>query len=166
MDRRQPSLPQRHVCSLARRKEDGQKRKLLLSLPSIDESHTGETMAIGVAQIIRKIGLQDRIGDFVLDNATNCTTAVELLSKTFGFDTIKRRLRYTACIINLVAQQIMYGTDLRTNTTLGICRTISRSGVVKERLVSFAIVSIGFQTDMLTAAAYANFRRSKPISLR
>ncbi len=91
---------------------EGRKRKLLLSLPSIDESHTGEAIAGGVAQIIKEFGLQDRIGYFVLDNAANCTTAIESLAEIFGFDPLKRRLRCTAHIINLVARQIMYGTDL------------------------------------------------------
>ena len=90
----------------------GNKRKLLLSIPSINESHTGDNIAIGIEDIIRKFGLEQRIGFFVLDNAGNCTTAVESLARTFGFDSQQRRLRCAAHVFNLVAMQIMYGTDL------------------------------------------------------
>lgn len=33
---------------------------------------------------------------------------------TFGFDPTKRRIRYAAHIVNLVAMQIMYGKDLKS----------------------------------------------------
>jgi hypothetical protein len=38
--------------------QHGQKRKMLLSLPEIDDRHTGENIAVGVAQIIREFNLQ------------------------------------------------------------------------------------------------------------
>ena len=91
---------------------DGRKRKVLLSLPSIDENHTGENIAKGVEKIILEFDLQQRIGYFVLDNASNCSSAVEVLAEKFSFDATKRRLRCAVHIINLIAQQIMYGSDL------------------------------------------------------
>jgi hypothetical protein len=71
----------------------GKKRKLLLSLPEIDESHTGENIAKGIAKIIRDWGLDDRIGYFVLDNAGNNNTCIDYLSEQFNFDASERRLR-------------------------------------------------------------------------
>jgi hypothetical protein len=91
---------------------DGSKRKLLLSLPSINESHTGENIAKGIAEIIEAFGLEQRIGYFVLDNVTNCSTAVDVLADKYGFDATERRLRCVVHVLNLVAQQIMYGNDL------------------------------------------------------
>src|SRR5437667_11923362 len=90
----------------------GKKQKLLLSLPSIDESHSGTNIADGVTAIIKQFGLHERIGYFVLDNASNCDTAIECLAEIFNFKTKEHRLWCAAHIFNLVAQQIMYGTNL------------------------------------------------------
>lgn len=91
----------------------GKKKKILLSIPSVDGSHTGEAIAKGVGEIIKEFGLEKRVGYFVLDNAGNNNTAVEALGRMFGFSPSKRRLRCTAHIVNLVATQIMYGKDLK-----------------------------------------------------
>ena len=92
--------------------ETGAKRKLLLSLPEIDESHTGENIAKGIAKIIRDWGLEDRIGYFVIDNAGNNNTCIDQLSAQFNFDAGERRLRCMCHILNLVAMAIMFGQDL------------------------------------------------------
>lgn len=91
----------------------GKKKKILLSIPSVDGSHTGEAITKGVGEIIKEFGLEKRVGYFVLDNAGNNNTAVEALGRMFGFSPSKRRLRCTAHIVNLVATQIMYGKDLK-----------------------------------------------------
>lgn len=97
----------------------GKKKKILLSIPSINGSHTGEAIADGVGEIIKEFGLEKRVGYFVLDNAGNNNTGVEELGRMFGFNPSKRRLRCTAHIVNLVATQIMYGKDLRAFETEG-----------------------------------------------
>ncbi|KAI8412297.1 hypothetical protein FOFC_08927, partial [Fusarium oxysporum] len=97
----------------------GKKKKILLSIPSINGSHTGEAIADGVGEIIKEFGLEKRVGYFVLDNAGNNNTGVEALGRMFGFNPSKRRLRCTAHIVNLVATQIMYGKDLRAFETEG-----------------------------------------------
>ncbi len=91
----------------------GKKKKILLSIPSISDSHTGENIAKGVGDIITEFGLEKRIGYFVLDNAANNNTALEALGSSFGFEPRKRRIRCAAHIVNLVAMQIMYGKDLK-----------------------------------------------------
>ena len=92
--------------------EDGKKRKLLLSLPEIDESHTGENIAKGVTKIIQEWRFEDRIGYFVIDNATNNNGCMDHLGEQFNFDGSERRLRCICHILNLVAMAIMYGRDL------------------------------------------------------
>ena len=72
----------------------GKKKKILLSIPSIDGSHTGEAIAKGVSEIIKEFGLKKRVGYFVLDNAGNNNTAVEALGQMFDFSPRKRRLHY------------------------------------------------------------------------
>ena len=88
------------------------KKKILLSIPSINESHTGEAIAKDVTKIIKEFGLKKRVGYFVLDNAGNNNTAVEALSLMFSFNPIKRWLRCAVHSFNIVGMQIMYGTDL------------------------------------------------------
>jgi hypothetical protein len=95
----------------------GKKKKILLSIPSITDSHTGENIAQGVASIIQEFGLKERIGYFVLDNAANNDKAIQTLGTIFNFDPVKRRLRCAAHIVNLVAIQIMYGKDLEAFET-------------------------------------------------
>ena len=91
----------------------GKKKKILLSIPSINDSHTGENIAQGVADIIMEFGLEKRVGYFVLDNAANNDKAIETLGGNFGFDPVKRRIRCAVHIVNLVAMQLMYGKDLK-----------------------------------------------------
>ena len=90
----------------------GTRRKMLLAVPEITEKHSGTNIGHGVEIIIKKFGLQDRIGYFTLDNAPNCDTAVKYLADTFHFNHLHRRVRCTPHTINLVAKEIMYGTDL------------------------------------------------------
>ncbi|RKL09105.1 hypothetical protein BFJ70_g16721 [Fusarium oxysporum] len=97
----------------------GKKKKILLSIPSINGNHTGEAIADGVGEIIKEFGLEKRVGYFVLDNAGNNNTGVQALGRMFGFNPSKRRLRCTAHIVNFVATQIMYGEDLRAFETEG-----------------------------------------------
>lgn len=91
----------------------GKKKKILLSIPSINDSHTGENIAQGVADIIMEFGLEKRVGYFVLDNAANNDKAIETLGGIFGFDPVQRRIRCAVHIVNLVAMQLMYGKDLK-----------------------------------------------------
>ena len=58
----------------------------------------------GVIEIIEAFGLEQRIGYFVLDNATNCSTAVDVLAEKYGFDATKRRLRCVVHVLNLITQ--------------------------------------------------------------
>jgi hypothetical protein len=83
----------------------------LLSLPELVGSHKGTNIAECVGAIVGEFNIQERVGYFVLDNASNNDTAMEALAEEFGFDVKERRLRYTSHIINLVARQILFGAD-------------------------------------------------------
>lgn len=55
----------------------------------------------------------DKLGWFVLDNATNNNTTLEELSKSIPFDLqFSKKLRYAGHIINLAAHSFLYGQDL------------------------------------------------------
>jgi hypothetical protein len=74
----------------------------------------GDNIAEGVAAIINEFSLRDRIGYFVLDNASNNDTYVEALADKFSFNTRYRRLRCAGHIINLVAKALLFGDNIGT----------------------------------------------------
>lgn len=91
--------------------EDTQKRTFLLGLPQVEGTHAGENIANEVCAIIREFNIQDRIGYFVLDNASNNDTCIQALAEEFEFDPQQRRLRCAGHIINLVAKAFLFGHD-------------------------------------------------------
>src|SRR5579871_5529360 len=86
-------------------------RTFLVSLAEIQDSHTGENIAEAVAAIITKFGIQDRLGYFMLDNASNNDTCLKELAQRFNFDATQRRLRCAGHILNLAARQIIHGKN-------------------------------------------------------
>jgi len=53
----------------------------------------------------------DNLGYFVLDNATNNDTTLTELTKSIDFDPLERRLRCMGHILNLIAEQYLFGQD-------------------------------------------------------
>ena len=51
----------------------------------------------------------NRIGYFVLDNATNNNTTLVELGKVLGFKPKDRRLRYIGHVINLILEAYLFG---------------------------------------------------------
>ena len=51
------------------------------------------------------------LGYFVLDNATNNDTTLVQLGKDLGFDPKEKRLRCIGHILNLIAQEYLFGQD-------------------------------------------------------
>ncbi|KAM4062491.1 restless-like transposase [Hirsutella rhossiliensis] len=54
-------------------------QKILLGMPELRQSHTGENIASQVAEVITSFEIQDKIGYFTLDNAENNDTAMRAL---------------------------------------------------------------------------------------
>jgi hypothetical protein len=81
----------------------------LLALPPLQGRHTGEALADEVADIITYFGVEDRIGYFTLDNATNNDAAMKSLGYEFGFDSGERRIRCAPHSINLAVRSMLYG---------------------------------------------------------
>jgi hypothetical protein len=61
-----------------------------------------------------------QLGYFVLDNATNNDKAIEALADEFSFSPRHRRLRCTRHILNLGAQQVVFGKDREAFENSGI----------------------------------------------
>ena len=89
-------------------------RKVLLGLPQLDGRHTGEALAEEVCKVLSFWKLDDRIGFFTLDNATNNDTAMKAIGDTFGFDGTERRLRCAPHCINRVVRAMLYGNETKS----------------------------------------------------
>jgi hypothetical protein len=83
--------------------------QFLLGLPHHHEPHSGHNIAETFAAIAYQYNIQDRIGYFTTDNASNNDTCMELLNAEFDFDHVARRVRCVGHITNLVAKAIMIG---------------------------------------------------------
>jgi len=90
---------------------DGAAMTLLLALPEHEGEHTGANIAGSVAAIIRAFRIDDRIGYFVLDNASNNDATIHKLAEQFGFIADERRLRCMGHVVNLVAKQLLFGDE-------------------------------------------------------
>ena len=87
---------------------------ILLGLRRLWGDHSGENMAEAVLEVIRDYGLTgDKIGWFVLDNATSNDTYVAEILHALGIkDTVeRRRLRCLGHIINLAAKAFLFGPN-------------------------------------------------------
>lgn len=86
-------------------------KAILLATPEQSSSHAGLDIAEQVIRVIKDFGIQDKLGFFVLDNASNNDTAMEVIAEEFGFRASERRLRCAGHIINLIARNLLFGFD-------------------------------------------------------
>ncbi|KAK8013617.1 reverse transcriptase [Apiospora marii] len=65
----------------------------------------------GIACFFRnyEFGLNDKIGYFALDNASNNDTAMDYIGETLGFDGRKRRGRCLGHVLNISARALLFG---------------------------------------------------------
>ena len=96
--------------------EKGQNQSMLIAIRQLKGPHTGENQAEVIISIIRDYGIQDRIGYFVTDNASNNDTAIDpILQELCPHLTQKqrkqRRLRCLGHVINLAAKAFLYGEE-------------------------------------------------------
>jgi hAT family C-terminal dimerisation region len=86
---------------------------VMLGLRRLQGPHSGENIAEAVMSIIKTYGISDRIGYFVLDNATSNTTCVTNILDALEVDDItkNRRLCCLAHVINLSAKAFLFGKD-------------------------------------------------------
>lgn len=89
--------------------EDFELQKLVLGLPPIAKKHTGDELAEQVIQILHHFDIsKDKIGIFVLDNASNNDTAMEAIGNEYEFSPEEKRLRCMGHIINLAVQDFLF----------------------------------------------------------
>ena len=93
--------------------ETGTNRTVLLGLRRLKGPHSGENMAQLVIELIEEYELIDKIGYFVLDNATSNDTCVAAVLARLRpeLNPIHRRLRCLGHVINLTAKAFLYGEE-------------------------------------------------------
>jgi hypothetical protein len=83
----------------------------MLAFKEMTDCHDSKAIAANVLAVINDYNLRDKVGFFVLDNASSNDTAVAVLRETLQFNPKVRRLRCVGHILNLVAQQLLFGSD-------------------------------------------------------
>lgn len=90
--------------------QNNQLKTILLGLPQLNSYHGFEQARV-LLGVLQDYAIDtDKLGWFVLDNASNNDTALAELSKTISFDLIKRRLRCAGHIINLATEVFLFGS--------------------------------------------------------
>lgn len=87
-------------------------RTVLLGLPRLYGSHTGETLAICLLSMITKYDITSKVGCFVMDNAGNNDSMIEAIGRELPEVTKRSRLRCSGHIINLIVKAILYGQGI------------------------------------------------------
>ena len=89
---------------------NGQIREYLLALPRQIGKHTGINLAAVIDEVLCNFGItKEKLGYFTIDNAHNNDTCIEELGQAYDFKAEQRRCRCAAHIINLVAQDVIFG---------------------------------------------------------
>ena len=84
----------------------------LLGLPVLHGKHSSANIGSLVSNTLTTFKInKEHVGYFVLDNAANNNVAVEFLAEDLSFYAPHRRLRCTCHILNLAAQEIIWGRD-------------------------------------------------------
>ena len=94
--------------------EKGCRQTKLLAIRRLEGEHSGENIASAVLRVIKEYRIRNRVGFFILDNASSNDVAVDIiLSKLYRDMDEKarkrRRLRCLAHVTNLVAKAFLMG---------------------------------------------------------
>jgi hypothetical protein len=95
--------------------ENGALRTLLLALKELQEKHSGENMAVIIMDVLSTYAIRNRLGFFVMDNATNNDTMLEAIAANFQemdgvhYNPIEHCLRCIDYVINLSVQAFLFG---------------------------------------------------------
>lgn len=74
------------------------------------EGHHGHEIADAVLPVIKTFEIEDKLGAFQMDNASNNDTALSALAASIpGMNVKESRLRCFGHIVNLVVKAMLYG---------------------------------------------------------
>jgi hypothetical protein len=74
--------------------------------------HTSVSIAKQISELVTFFQLLSNFGYAIADNASENTTCLNHLSELLNIDMSKRRIICIGHIINLVAQQVLFGSDV------------------------------------------------------
>ena len=95
--------------------EEGRLQALLLALVEVEGAHTGEQLAAHMFMVLDQYHIKDRLGYFVMDNATANDRMVTSISHQLfekdglSYNSQQHRLRCNGHIINLSVQAFLFG---------------------------------------------------------
>ena len=87
----------------------------LIAIRELEEEHTGENISQVVYDVVQEYRIEDKLGYFMMDNATNNDTALRYLDRRLheegmvGFDVEQHRLRCWGHIMNVVVKDLFVG---------------------------------------------------------
>ena len=87
----------------------------LLGIREVEGAHEGENISRVIYDVAKDLGIEDKLGYFVGDNASNNNTTVRSLDKRvredggIGFDPEERRLRCFGHVMNIVVKGLLFG---------------------------------------------------------
>lgn len=67
-----------------------------------------------IGSILRYFNLQESFGNAITDNASENAAYLDLLGAELFIDTRKRHVRYIGYVINLIAQQVLFGSNMES----------------------------------------------------
>jgi hypothetical protein len=92
--------------------EKGHVVDYMLALPAQLGQHSGINYAEVIGNVLDTFKItKERLGYFVTDNASTNDTCLDYLGAKFGFNKAHRHARCACHILNLVAQQFMFGKN-------------------------------------------------------
>jgi len=89
---------------------------LTLALKELEGEHSGLNQARVILKVINDFGIRNKLGYFVMDNASSNGTLIKAVADSLALDNIAydsdhRRLRCNGHIINLVVQAFLFGAE-------------------------------------------------------
>jgi hypothetical protein len=101
---------------------EDRKHDTLVGLRAMDSSHSGEHMFEVLWEVIEELGVQHKIGYFILDNAHSNTQALRCLEHRLlledtphPFTSSKRRMHCFGHVLNLIAKRILFGESVNVD---------------------------------------------------
>ena len=89
-------------------------RAVLLALPRMQGKHTAVTLGDEIGSVLHHFKLGESFGYAITDNASENAACLDLLSDELFVNARKRHVRCMGHVINLVAQQVLFGGDVES----------------------------------------------------
>jgi hypothetical protein len=85
---------------------------VLLALPRMIGAHTAANVAAQISTLLSHFSLRQRFGYAVTDNASENSACLAILGEELGIDAGARHVLCIGHVINLVAHEVLFGTDV------------------------------------------------------